>query len=150
MEPEGSLPNSQHPATCPCRSIKSMPPHPTPLTSSVPRQLLVSNPTISSRLRPCKIFSNIVKFLRVVSTSSNPKAGGPPFVRCSRLLIQYIRQLPSISGGRSSIRNLRTPHALVTGTSLSSNAAVNINNIAKLCLIRQIICNYLVTKMGGG
>jgi len=30
----------------------------------------------------------------VVSTSPNPKAGGPPLVGCPRLLIQYIRSYP--------------------------------------------------------
>jgi hypothetical protein len=35
-------------------------------------------------------------FLRwgVVSTSPNPQAGGPPFVGCPRLIIQYIRSYP--------------------------------------------------------
>jgi len=45
----------------------------------------------------------------VVSTSPNPQAGGPPLVGCPRLLIQFIRS-------RSSIRNLRTRHAVVTRT----------------------------------
>ena len=30
----------------------------------------------------------------VVNASPNPKAGGPPLVRCPRLLIQYIRSYP--------------------------------------------------------
>jgi hypothetical protein len=34
-------------------------------------------------------------------------------------------QLPSISGGRSSIRNLRTRHAVVTGTHLSRDEVRN-------------------------
>ena len=46
----------------------------------------------------------------VVSTSSNPQAGGPPLVGCPRLLIQFIRSYPS------SIRNLTTRDTLVTGT----------------------------------
>jgi hypothetical protein len=35
-------------------------------------------------------------FLRwgVVSPPPNPQAGGPPFVGCPRLLIQYIRSCP--------------------------------------------------------
>ena len=35
-------------------------------------------------------------FLRwgVISTSPNPQAGGPPYVGCSRLLMQYIRSYP--------------------------------------------------------
>ena len=51
----------------------------------------------------------------VVSTSPNPQAGGPPLVGCPRLLIQFIRSYLHI-GGRSSIRNLKTRHAVVTGT----------------------------------
>ena len=37
-----------------------------------------------------------IYFLRrgVVSTSSNPQAGGPPLVGCSRLLIQFIHSYP--------------------------------------------------------
>jgi hypothetical protein len=37
-------------------------------------------------------------------------------------------QLPSISGGRSSIRNLRTRHAVVTGTRLTRNNNNNYYN----------------------
>ena len=51
----------------------------------------------------------------VVSTSPNPQAGGPPLVRYPRLLIQFIRSYPPYRS-RSSIRNLRTRHAVVTGT----------------------------------
>ena len=42
------------------------------------------------------MFRNMVKFSRwvVVSTSSNPQAGGPNFVGCPRLLIQDIRSYP--------------------------------------------------------
>jgi hypothetical protein len=41
-------------------------------------------------------------------------AGGPPLVGCPRLLIQYIRSYPPYLEGISSIRNLRTRHAVVT------------------------------------
>ena len=47
-----------------------------------------------------------------------PQARGPPLVDCPWLLIQYICGTLHI-GGRSSICNLRTPHAVVTGTHLS-------------------------------
>jgi len=38
----------------------------------------------------------MINFLRrgVVSTSPNTQIGGPPFVDCPRLLIQYIRTYP--------------------------------------------------------
>ena len=51
----------------------------------------------------------------VVSTSPKPQAGGRPLVGCPRLLIQFLAATLLI-GGRSSIRNLRTRHAVVTGT----------------------------------
>jgi hypothetical protein len=54
-------------------------------------------------------------FLRwVVSPTPNPQAGGPPLVGCPRLLVQYIRSYPPKLEGVSSIRNLRTRHAVMT------------------------------------
>jgi len=50
-----------------------------------------------------------------VSTSPNHQARGPLLVGCPRLFIQFIRSYPHI-GGRSSIHNPRTRHAVVTGT----------------------------------
>jgi hypothetical protein len=43
-----------------------------------------------------------------------PQAGGPPLVGCPQLLIQYIRSYPPYLEAVSSIRNLRTRHAMVT------------------------------------
>jgi hypothetical protein len=56
-------------------------------------------------------------FLRwgVVSTSPNPQYGGLPLLGCPRLLINIFAATLHI-GGSSSIRNLRTRHAVVTGT----------------------------------
>jgi hypothetical protein len=51
---------------------------------------------------------------RVVSPTPYPQAGGPPLVGCPRLLIQYIHSFPPYLEGVSSIRNLRTRHAVVT------------------------------------
>jgi hypothetical protein len=53
-------------------------------------------------------------FLRrgVVSTSPNPQAGSPPLIGCLFNLFTATLHI----GGRSSIRNLRTRHAVVTGT----------------------------------
>jgi hypothetical protein len=45
----------------------------------------------------------------------NLKAGGVPLVGCPRMLIQYIRSNPPYLEAVSSIRNLRTRHAMVTG-----------------------------------
>jgi hypothetical protein len=38
--------------------------------------------------------SNMFLHWGVVSTSPNPKGGGPPLVGCPRLLFQYIRSYP--------------------------------------------------------
>ena len=54
-------------------------------------------PVISSGPRlTVWIFRNMITFLRwgVVSASPNPQAGGPPFVGCPQLLIQYIHCYP--------------------------------------------------------
>jgi hypothetical protein len=61
-------------------------------------------------------FRNKSIFLRwaVVSPTPNPQTGGPPIVDCLRLLIQYIRNYPLYLEAVSSIRNLRTRHAVVT------------------------------------
>jgi hypothetical protein len=45
---------------------------------------------------------------------SNPQSGGPPIFSYPRLLIQYIRSYPPYLEAVSSIRNLRTRHAVVT------------------------------------
>ena len=64
------------------------------IKSHVPFSLLRLHQSISPgpRLIPW-LNRNMTTFLRwgVVSTSPNPQAGGPPLVRCPRLLIQYIR-----------------------------------------------------------
>jgi hypothetical protein len=44
----------------------------------------------------------------------NTQAGGLPPVGCLRLLLQYIRSYPPYLQAVSSIRNLRTRHAVVT------------------------------------
>ena len=93
------------------RSDKSPPPLP---ALSIP--LLTSHHSISPGPR---LISQHNTFLRwaVVSTSPNLHAGGP--------LLSAVRDLfnifaPTVHiGGRSSIRNLRTRHAVVTRTHLS-------------------------------
>jgi hypothetical protein len=55
----------------------------------------------------------------VVSPPPNHQAGGPPPVGCPRLFIQYIRSYPPYLEAVSSIRNLRTRHAVVTGDPLN-------------------------------
>ena len=66
MEPEGSLPHSQAFPTCP------------PEETSHKWMFLNMNVLQGG----------------VISTSHNPQAGGPPFVGCPWLLIQFIRSYP--------------------------------------------------------
>jgi len=62
----------------------------------------------------------------------NLQAGGPPLVHCSRLFIQHIQSCPTYLEAVSSIRSLRTRHAvltlnhftLITGRFLSSKNSV--------------------------
>jgi hypothetical protein len=94
MEPEGSLPHSQVPATCLYPEPAQSSPYPhiplVPLSLLKPYQII----------RPCPrlclwIFRNKDSFSQwVVSPSSKPQAGGPPLVGCPRLLIQHIRSYP--------------------------------------------------------
>jgi hypothetical protein len=67
------------------------------------------------------MFRNKLGVLRwwVVSPPPHPQAGGPPPVGCPRLLFQYIRSYPPYLEAVSSIRNLRTRHAVVTGDPLN-------------------------------
>ena len=65
-----------------------------------------------------------VTFLRrgVFIPSPNPLPGGPPPVVCPLLLIQHIRRCLPYLHVVSSIRDLRTRHALVAGTHLPRNS----------------------------
>ena len=118
MEPEGSLPHSQASATCPypgpaqssphthipppgdpslisfpfvfCAMLRleTLPPPGDPSGGVVYLRIVLS-PEEASCLQ---VFLNMnVLQGRVVSTSPNPQAGGPPLVSCPRLLIQFIR-----------------------------------------------------------
>jgi hypothetical protein len=50
---------------------------------------------------------------RVFSPTPNPQVRGQPLTGCPRLFIQYIRSHPPYLQAVFSIRNLRTPRALV-------------------------------------
>jgi hypothetical protein len=54
-----------------------------------------------------------VSVLSSVFNVANFQAGGTPLVGCPRVLIQYIGSYPPYLEAVSSIRNLRTRHALV-------------------------------------
>jgi hypothetical protein len=96
MEPESSLPHSQEPATCPYHQ------------------------RISPGPRLCDLFRNMVFFtMRTCQHLAQPPSWRTTPCRLSATAYPMYSQLPSISGGRSSIRNPRTRHAVVTGTHLS-------------------------------
>jgi hypothetical protein len=63
----------------------------------------------------CKLFVTNFFCDEGLLTTRPTQAGGRPLVICPRLLIQY-KQLTCIAGGRSTIRNPRTRHAVGTGT----------------------------------
>jgi hypothetical protein len=65
----------------------------------------------------------------VVSSPPNPQAGGSPPVGCPRLLIEYIRSYPPYLEAVSSIRNLRTRHAVVTVDPLNMDFKVHTQNM---------------------
>jgi hypothetical protein len=62
----------------------------------------------------------------VVSSTPNPQAGDSPLVGCPRLFIQYIRSYPPYLEDVSSIRNLRTRHAVVTRDPLNMDCRITI------------------------
>jgi hypothetical protein len=103
MEPEGSLPHSQVPATCPYPEPARSSPYPHIALPEHPSSNLMSLFRCSGRTEVsvrseayCLSVSQQDTFLRrgVVSTSPNPQAGGPPLVGCPQLLIHYIRSYP--------------------------------------------------------
>jgi len=89
MEPEGSLPQSQVPATCLYPGAFSL-------------------------------FRNMIRFYseELLAPRPTPKLENHPFSAVPGCLFNIFAATLHI-GGRSSIRNLRTRHAVVTGTHLS-------------------------------
>ena len=61
-------------------------------TRHMPKIRIVLSTEQASRM--CVFLNITVLQGRVVSTSPNPQAGGPPLVGCPRLLIQFIRSYP--------------------------------------------------------
>jgi hypothetical protein len=55
---------------------------------------------LASATSPCEYYLTWVFTGRIVSTSPNPQAGGPPLVGCPRLLIQFIRSYHPYRGLR--------------------------------------------------
>jgi hypothetical protein len=70
----------------------------------------------STAPKPFVTFRNKLIFYgeEFLGTCLSPLAGGPPITGCQRLFIQYIRSYSPYLEVVSSIRNLRTRHAVVT------------------------------------
>jgi len=78
--------------------------------------------------RPCEMFLNVPTFTVRSCLAPRPKRSwSTTSCRVSATTHWIYLQLPSISGGRSSIRKLRTRHAVLTGTHLSRNYVVLFN-----------------------
>ena len=125
MEPEGSLPHSQVPATCPYPQPARSSPYPTShflkihlTNSNVPFHCLgltkIPGPTQQLMLR------NKANFYgkELSAPLPNPRLENHP-LSAVRDCLSNIFTATLRTAGRSSIRNLRTRHAVVTGTHLS-------------------------------
>jgi len=128
MEPEGSLPQSQVPATC---------------------------------LYPeaYALFRNMICFYseELLAPRPTPKLENHPFSAVPDCLFNIFAATLHI-GGRSSIRNLRTRHALVTGTHLAWVVRLGFGNTCPilnvyiytnlLCMmqIRQLLPSFIERK----
>ena len=78
-------------------SIQSIPPHPTSWRSiMMPLFRCLGRTKVSIQVRgKCSCFATKPDFtVRSCQHLAHPQAGGPPFVGCPRLLIQYIRSCP--------------------------------------------------------
>jgi hypothetical protein len=145
MEPEGSLPHSQVPATCPYPEPARSSPYPhIPLpedpsscqfpgcccncTCPLYRLLTFHVPNIISRFRCTKIsvgvrnllFRNMIRLYgeELLAPRPTPKLEDRPLSAVRDCLFNIFAATLHI-GGRSSIRNTRTRHAVPTGTEFS-------------------------------
>jgi len=127
MEPEGSLPHSQVPATCPYTEPALCSPHSTHptfcrsiliLSSHLPLGLR-SYHSISPVPRQVFIFRNEASFYgeELLAPRPTPKREDYPLSAVCDLFNILAATLHI--AGRSSIRNLKTRRAVVTGTHLS-------------------------------
>jgi hypothetical protein len=105
MEPEGSLSQSQVPTTCPFPE----------LAWSNPYQIISPGPRLNIWL-----FCNMTRFYgeELLAPRLTPKLEDHPLSAVRDCLFDIFAATLH-TGGRSSIRNLRTRHAVVTGIHLS-------------------------------
>jgi hypothetical protein len=126
MEPESSLPHSQMPATCLYPGpAQSSPYHHTPLLEDPNLMSLFrcsSRTKVSVQVRGfvCEYFVTKIRFHseEFLAPRPNPKLEDHPLLAVRYCLFNIFAATLHIEG-RSSIRNLRTCQAVVTGTHLS-------------------------------
>ena len=111
IEPEGSFPQSQVPATCPY-------PEPKYQSRSEPYSLSVSQHETFS-------------LWGVVSTSPKPKPEDHPLSAVRDCLFNILATTLH-TGGRSSNRNLRTRHAVVKGQTYHGEPGLTSNEITQI------------------
>jgi hypothetical protein len=147
MEPEGSLPHSQVPATGPYPEPARSNPHPHTLLPEDPSTkshvlfpLLTSYQSISPGSRLCLwIFRNIISFYgeELLAPRPTPKLKDHP-LSVVRVCLFNIFAAALHIGGRSSIRNLKKRHAVVTGTHWSRVKRVSGLKNFELSILRNI------------
>jgi hypothetical protein len=137
MEPEGSIPNSQELSTCsyPEQDLSS-PHHSSPSIFRSLDRLCKESVQVRGSVR--FFVTRLFLWWRVVSPTPNPLSRRTTPCFLSATAYSIYSQLTSISGGRSSIRNPRTRHAVGTGIPASSKNGMsllpneNIRNINQL------------------
>jgi hypothetical protein len=121
MESEGSLPHSQVSATCPDpEPARSSPYSHTPLPEDPPYQSITSCPRLFVWM-----FRRIIRFYgeELLALRPNPKLEDHPLSAVRDCLVNIFAANLHI-GGRSSIRKLRTRHALEIRSHLSRKCKV--------------------------
>jgi hypothetical protein len=130
MEPEGSLPHSQVPATCPYPELaRSSPCH-------VHFSFLSSYQSINPGPRQVFMTRNKASFYgeELSTPSPTPKHQYHPLSDVRDYLFNIFAATLH-TGGRSSICNLRTCHAVVTGTHLSRQVPYVLCTTSTVCTL---------------
>jgi hypothetical protein len=131
MEPEGLLQQSKVPATCP---------YPEPARS---------HQSISPGMRlTLLLFRNMTRFYdELLTPLPTPTLEDHPLSAVCDCLFNIFAATLHI-GGRSSIRNLRTRHAVVTGIHLPLPANAKHSYVVTCCAVCVCVCvNFILTSV---
>jgi hypothetical protein len=150
MEPEGSLPHSQVPATCLYPEPTQSSPYPNPISwksililsshlcLGLPTSLFPSDFPTKTQFRDfvCECFVTKIRFHseELLAPRPTPKLEEHLTSAVRDCLFNIFAATLHI-GDRSSIRNLRTRHAVVTGTHLSMENTIPCIKLRSNCLI---------------